>query len=126
KPRLFEPLGIHDEHWDVGPDGINPGGNGLTARTADLLKLGVLHAQGGIWEGKRILPEHWVRESTRAQGGPGSIYGYHWQIRPAGAYSAIGVFVQLSTVFPEHGVTLAVTGAMDKSAVFFPHLLDYL
>lgn len=126
KPRLFEPLGIRDERWAMGPDGINPGGNGLTARTADLLKLGVLHAQGGLWEGKRILAEQWVRESTRAQGGSGSTYGYHWQIRPTGTYSAIGVFVQLSTVFPEHGVTLALTGAMDKSATLFPYLLDHL
>lgn len=126
KPRLFEPLGIRDERWDIGPDGVNPGGNGLTARTADLLKLSVLHAQSGLWEGRRVLPEHWVREATRAHGEHDSTYGYHWQIRPTNAYSAIGVFVQLSTVFPEHGVTIAVTGAMDKSAMLYPYLLDYL
>jgi CubicO group peptidase (beta-lactamase class C family) len=126
KPRLFEPLGIRDEDWSIGPDGINPGGNGLTARTVDMLKLGVLHAQEGVWEGKRILSADWVREATRAHGGADSEYGYQWQIRPAGAYSAIGVFVQLATVFPEHGVTLAITGAMEKSAVLFPYVLDYL
>jgi CubicO group peptidase (beta-lactamase class C family) len=126
KPRLFEPLGIRDEDWAIGPDGINPGGNGLTARTVDMLKLGVLHAQDGVWEGKRILSTDWVREATRAHGGADSEYGYQWQIRPAGAYSAIGVFVQLTTVFPEQGVTLAVTGAMEKSAVLFPYVLDYL
>ncbi|CAM4179479.1 serine hydrolase domain-containing protein [Bordetella muralis] len=126
KPRLFEPLGIRDERWSVGPDGINPGGNGLTARTADLLKLGLLHAQGGRWNGSQILPERWVHDSTRAQGGPDSTYGYHWQIRPAGAYSAIGVFVQLVTVFPEHDVTLAITAAIDKSATLLPYVQQYL
>src|SRR5471032_233164 len=95
KPRIFEPMGIEGESWDLGPDGINPGGNGLTARTADLLKLGILHAQGGLWEGRRILPEAWVTESTRPQGQEaGSRYGYHWAIRPKGAFSALGIFVQ--------------------------------
>ncbi len=121
RPRLLEPLGIHGETWDLGPDGINPGGNGLTATTADLLKLGILHAQGGLWEGKRLLPEDWVRQATQPQGGPPeSRYGYHWAIRPAQAFSAIGVFMQTVIVFPEHGATFALIGAMENSQVLFP------
>jgi CubicO group peptidase (beta-lactamase class C family) len=126
KPRLFAPLGIHDEEWSIGPDGVNPGGNGLTARTADMLKLGILHAQGGLWEGKRVLPLAWVQAATRAQGGDDSIYGYQWQIRPAGAYSAIGQFVQFVTVYPEHDATFAVTAAIDQSALLFPYMQQYL
>jgi len=60
KSRLLQPLGITGEHWDIGPDGINPGGNGLTCKTADILKFGVLHAQKGLWNGQRLLPESWV------------------------------------------------------------------
>src|SRR5579862_5688527 len=52
KPRFFTPLGITGEQWDIGPDNINPGGNGLTMKTADLLKLGVVHAQRGLWRGR--------------------------------------------------------------------------
>jgi CubicO group peptidase (beta-lactamase class C family) len=123
KPRLFQPLGISGETWDVGPDGINPGGNGLTARTADLLKLGILHAQGGLWEGKRVLPESWVTAATRPQGGQvGSRYGYHWAIRPKGAFSAIGIFLQAVIVYREQGATLAITGSMENSQVLFPHV----
>jgi hypothetical protein len=126
KPRLFEPLGISGEAWDVGPDGVNPGGNGLTARTADLLKLGVLHAQGGAWDERQVLPAAWVQAATREHGGDGSQYGYHWAARPVGAYSAIGVFVQFVTVFPEYGVTLAMTAAMEKSSRIFPHVIAHL
>jgi CubicO group peptidase (beta-lactamase class C family) len=123
KPRLFEPLGIRGETWDLGPDGVNPGGNGLTARTADLLKLGILHAQGGIWDGKRILPDHWVMASTRPQGGQGeSRYGYHWVMRPRGAFSALGVFVQAVIVFRDECAALAITGAMENSQALFPHV----
>jgi CubicO group peptidase (beta-lactamase class C family) len=126
KPRLFAPLGITGEAWDIGPDGVNPGGNGLTARTADLLKLGVLHAQGGAWGDTQVLPASWVRAATREHGGDGSQYGYHWATRPAGAYSAIGVFVQFVTVFPEYGVTLAMTAAMENSGRIFPHVMAHL
>lgn len=123
KPRLFQPLGISGETWDLGPDGINPGGNGLTARTADLLKLGILHAQGGLWEGRRILPEAWVTESTRAHVQQGdSRYGYHWSIRPKGAFSALGIFVQGALVYREQGAVITITGAMEKSRLLFPHV----
>jgi CubicO group peptidase (beta-lactamase class C family) len=90
KPRFFAPLGIEGEQWDVGPDNINPGGNGLTMRTADLLKLGVLHAQGGLWENRRVLSEAWVSEATRSHG---DNYGYQWTTTAGGAYLAIGIFM---------------------------------
>lgn len=123
KPRLLEPMGIRGETWDLGPDGINPGGNGLNGCTADMLKLGILHAQGGAWNGQRLLPEAWVQASTRPQGGQGdSRYGYHWAIRPKGAFSAIGVFMQAVVVYRDYGACLAITGAMEGSAVLFPHV----
>lgn len=122
KPRIFEPLGIHGETWDVGPDGINPGGNGLTAKVADMLKLGILHAQNGEWKGRRLLPHQWVTQATQPHGEPFQ-YGYHWWTRGDGNFSAIGRFVQMVTVFPAHGAALAVTGAIRGSARLFP-LID--
>jgi len=122
RPRLFEPLGITDEHWDIGPDGINPGGNGLTARPVAMLKLAVLHAQGGLWQGQRILPAQWVAAATQPQGGSDSRYGYHWAIKPRHAYCAVGVFVQMAIVFPAHGATLMVVGGMKNSAELIPHI----
>lgn len=122
RPRLFEPLGITDEHWAIGPDGINPGGNGLTATPASMLKLGILHAQDGLWEGQRILSSEWVQAATRPQGDPDSKYGYHWAIKPHGAYCAVGVFVQMAIVFPAFGATLALVGAMKNSAQIIPHI----
>ena len=120
KPRLFDPLGISGETWDVGPDGINPGGNGLSCKTADILKLGILHAQLGMWEGKRILSEAWVLEATRSHGG--NNYGYHWVTSPHGDYRAIGLFVQMTIVFPKHAAVIAVTAGIDQSATLLPIL----
>ena len=118
KPRFFEPLGIEGEQWEIGPDGVNPGGNGWTAKTEDLLKLGVLYEQGGMWAGKRVLPQAWVSAATQAHAG--GKYGYHWFVRPDGVFNAVGVFVQMCIVFPAYGATLAITGAMERSAVVWP------
>ena len=111
RPRLFEPLGIHGESWDLGPDGINPGGNGLACKTVDVLKLGVLHQQRGVWQGRRLLPERWVAEATRPHTPRG--YGYHWVCGPGGAACAMGKFGQLLTVFPEHDASVVMTAALN-------------
>jgi hypothetical protein len=117
KPRFFEPLGIVDERWDLGPDNINPGGNGLTMRTADLLKLGVLHAQGGLWEGRRVLSSEWIAAATRSHG-PDN-YGYQWVSAADDAFLAIGLFMQFVMVFPRQQATLAVIGALQEGSQFY-------
>jgi CubicO group peptidase (beta-lactamase class C family) len=118
KPRFFEPLGIVGEQWDLGPDNVNPGGNGLTMKTVDLLKLGVLHAQHGVWEGRRLLSEAWIAEATRSHG---DNYGYQWTTTYGDAYAAIGIFMQFVMVFPHHQATLAVVGAAQEgSKAFLP------
>jgi CubicO group peptidase (beta-lactamase class C family) len=119
KTRFFAPLGITGEQWDLGPDNINPGGNGLTMKTVDLLKLGVVHAQKGLWHGRRILSEAWINQATRAHGEDN--YGYHWATAADGAYLAIGIFMQFVMVFPQHQATLAVIGAQQEgSKTFLP------
>lgn len=119
-PRLFEPLGIQGTHWDIGTDGFNPGGNGLSCKTSDIVKLGVLHAQRGMWNGKQILPEAWVTTATRRHGG--NDYGYHWIATERGDFRALGVFVQMVQVFPEHDATLAITAGIQSSTQLLPIL----
>ena len=118
-PRLFRPLGITNVTWDIGPDGVNPGGNGVSFTTADGLKLGILHAQKGVWNGQRLLSEQWVEQATQAQGDPG--YGYHWVIGDT-YYAALGQFVQMIVVYPGSNAVLALNGAMEESSVLLPHL----
>ena len=115
EPRFFAPLGMKDISWDVGPGGINPGGNGLTCRTADLLKLGMLYAQEGLWDGRRILSPDWVKAASTPQVETGN-YGYQWWIGPNGAYYALGLFGQFSTVFPAHEAVLAIHSANSGNA----------
>ena len=115
KPRLLEPLGITDLAWDVGPEDINPGGNGISARSSDLLKLAILHQRGGVWNGRQILPAEWARAATTDQRGHG--HGYHWWVGPGRNYYAYGVFGQFAFVFPDQDAVLAVTAAAPKGEV---------
>lgn len=107
REALFEPLGITDLEWGGPPAwaGIpalrwagsepwsqvaNPAGS-MWLRPRDLLKLGSLYLDDGLWNGKQILPERWVEESlTPRIERPGALrqhavgvvahgaYGYFW------------------------------------------------
>lgn len=109
KPRLLDPLGIEDLTWDIGPEDINPGGNGISCRTSDLLKLGILHLQGGRWGDRQVLPADWVKQVTSPK--RGNPHGYHWWMGPQGAFYAYGVFGQFAVVFPEHDAVLTITAS---------------
>lgn len=119
EPRFFKPLGITGLSWDVGPGGINPGGNGLTFKTADALKLGMLYAQKGRWNGQQILSPAWVEAVSKPQVAEGE-YSYQWWIGANNTYYAVGLFTQMSIVFPDHDAVLAVTGAIRKSEMLSP------
>jgi CubicO group peptidase (beta-lactamase class C family) len=58
-------------------------GGGDYFRPRDFLKFGQLILDGGIWNGRRIVDSHWIRESVTARTAPegeGDRYGYGWHI----------------------------------------------
>ena len=124
KPRFFDPLGITEYHWDAAPEGVTPGGNGLTWKTVDSLKLGILHAQGGQWEGRQILPKEWV-DAVHAPHVPDT-YGYHWWLGQYRAYEARGLFGQLTIVFPEHDAVMAMNAAMPLKSGYIDTIYRHL
>ncbi|MFC3053206.1 serine hydrolase domain-containing protein [Kordiimonas pumila] len=121
-PRFFDPLQITQWEWDTSPGGISTGANGLSLQTSGLLKLGAVHAQNGMWNGNQILPKSWVKAATRRHsvGEDEYGYGYQWWMGPKNAYYALGLFTQLSIVFPEHNATLAIFSAIDGSSKLKP------
>lgn len=125
EPRMFKPLGISGLTWGASPNGISSGGNGLTWKTADSLKLGILHLYKGKWDGQQILPSSWVEEATRSQV-LGGDYGYQWWVAgDSDAYFAVGAFGQFSFVFPKHDAVLAVTAGVQSSAELRELALQY-
>jgi CubicO group peptidase (beta-lactamase class C family) len=78
---LLEPLGIRDFAWTRNLEsGILEWG-GLRLRSRDFAKIGQLVLNGGSWNGRQIVSQKWVRESTAAHIGPAALiyfYGYQW------------------------------------------------
>lgn len=88
--RIFRPLGITQYMIERGPEGIAKGGWGMYLTPIDLMKLGRMVVNGGIYEGQRILPADYLAEATTAQVrlrddfGPYH-YGYHMWVAKDGS-----------------------------------------
>ncbi len=114
RDRLFKPAGMTSLLWDAGPEGINPGGNGASATTSDILKLGLLYLNDGMWDGRRLLPAGWAAQASAPTGS--NPYGLHWWVLPGKpGYFAFGAFGQYIFVFPELDAVIATTAAVPGS-----------
>ena len=109
--RFFRPLGISGARWQAHWDGTTYGGVGLQLTLRELMKVGLLVADKGVWNGRRVIPADWVGEATRSHlplpDGEGG-YGYGWWIRAHG-YAAEGYGGQYVYVVPSARVVVVFT-----------------
>lgn len=115
-PRLFDPLGITDIFWEKCPKGVEKGGWGLYILPEDMAKLGILFAEKGNWQGRRILPEWWMEQAMTTQiTVPGYVgkydYGYHiWTGENPHMAIMNGIFGQNIFIMRGTGTVIVQTG----------------
>lgn len=112
--HLFGPLGITKRDWQLSTFGEAQTGGGLGLRSRDLLSLGQLYLNGGIWNGKRVISEQWVKASVkpRAQVTEDIDYGYLWWLRATRnhpTWSMSGNGGNRVTVVPDLGLVIVIT-----------------
>ena len=117
--KLFIPLEIYNDRWIKSPDGVyyspaldkeEEAVSALTAR--EMLKIGQLFLQKGIWKGKQIISKEYI-EAAVSPSPQNSNYGYLWWLGE-GWYGCRGYGGQAVTVFPEQN-KIVVTQATATS-----------
>ena len=141
REKLFDPLGIDSRPawegvnpnmkdgfddagfaWQTDSTGTHIGAYGLKLTPPDLVKLGELYLDEGMWDGRRIVSADWVRASTapqltEEQAASEGQYGYLWRVEDdpeMPVYTAKGAWCQLVLVIPSRRVVVAST--VDDSA----------
>lgn len=124
KEHLFEPLGIERRSWYRNAEGHPHTGGGLSLRSRDMARFGLLYLREGRWGDQQLIAQEWVRASLSLQvefeprAGRRSVgYGYWWWVfppDPGGAgqrdiYAAAGWKGQYIFIIPEHDMVVVVT-----------------
>lgn len=115
RSRLGEPLEIRIPPWQTDPQGIYLGGNNMLLSPRAMVRFGELYRNGGVLEGRQVVPGDWVRTSleprTRSRWS-GEAYGYGWFLGDAGGYPmffAWGYGGQFIFVVPDLELTMVTT-----------------
>ncbi|MCG8374590.1 MAG: beta-lactamase family protein [Balneolales bacterium] len=87
---LFDPLEIEVGGWDRDPQGYYMGGNNVAMKPSDMLKIGQMLIDDGVWEGKQIISKEWITDSfktyTYSNYNPYG-YGYQWWNKATSGYT---------------------------------------
>ena len=106
---------------------------GLTLTMKDLAKIGRLYLNHGVWNGKRIVSEEWIRQSTEYDT---SNNGYHfnwYNVSNHGAdkskypgYYALGICAQVLYVNPYKNLIMVRVGMDNYNPIFIPEVFNQL
>jgi hypothetical protein len=84
-----------------------------------MAKFGYLYLHHGVWNGRQVVPQAWVEQSTRkhietqdtmSNTAEQDGYGYWWWMNSFGGYSAHGYSGQFIFVVPESNLVAVFTG----------------
>lgn len=113
--KLWTPLEMeYDGSWSIDKkkDGTEKTFCCINARARDFAKIGRLYLNKGNWNGKQIVSEKWVEESTTPDLTEGGVnfYKYQWWLPSTGVFMAEGILGQFIYVDPTRNVVIVRMG----------------
>lgn len=119
--NLFAPMSINPVAWKESPQGYNMGCTGIDMYADDIMKIGELMLCGGVFEGKRIVSEEWIKEMLRPQVLTPSMYdekrvlpkyayGHNMWICKDGIAYCDGTDGQYLIIVPQKNMVIVTTG----------------
>ncbi len=122
---LFAPLGIEgDRPWGADHQGFNYGGVTLQLKARDMLKIGQLYLNKGIFHDQQVVSKSWVNSSTSPQINTGntmyyaSQYEFYWWIgeqQGVQYYFANGYGGQFICIFPEPNMLVIAQSELNNA-----------
>ncbi len=115
--RLLSPMHFHEIAWSRCPHGHPIGATGMYASAADIVKLGWLYLNGGVFEGRHLLSAKWVKRVLTRE------YELH-MMTPNGLIGKGGMYGQ-GLVLSKEG-RFAVSWHGYEGGAGIERLIDYL
>ncbi len=118
---LFAPMGIAPVSWKESPQGYNMGCTGIDMYSDDLVKIGMLMLNNGIYDNSQIVSSKWVKEMLVPQVEtpmmydekrvlPKYAYGFNMWICKDGIAYCDGTDGQYLIIVPQKNMVIVTTG----------------
>ena len=133
--QLLKPMGIINYGWQEDLSGLPKSAAGSSVLSRDMIKMGLLTLNKGIWNGKQYLPKEFVKQATSplVQTSPSTFYGYFWWNhtldigdRKYHSIQGRGAGGQFIFIFPTLELVISATAhnqGMGKMRAQLPHYL---
>ncbi|OYY90249.1 MAG: serine hydrolase [Sphingomonas sp. 28-66-16] len=127
RDALFDKIGMHHTVAETDWHGNYIASSQIWTTARDLARFGMLYLNDGVWNGRRVLPEGWVKRiSTPSGPQPAGAFGYgatFWLLDkspgvPADAYGAFGNRGQYVVIVPSRGIVIVRRGEDPTGATF--------
>jgi CubicO group peptidase (beta-lactamase class C family) len=130
--KLLHPLGMYHTRMEIDHLGNFIGSSQTYTTARDLMRFGLLLANDGVWNGKRLLPTGWVRFSASSaptrppQSGQWGYGAQFWLLDqmpgvPEGTFTTAGNKGQYVTIVPGHDLVIVRTGVDPNGKRFAQH-----
>jgi len=122
--NLFGPMGITNYKWRFKADSSSAGTfNQMYLRPRDMLKLGIMYKDQGVWQGKQIVSADWIKRTFAKDDVE---FGYLWRHKDFEAngkryesYMATGNGGQKVNIWPELNMITVFTGGNYNSFALY-------